>query len=368
MKHRSISIILLFIVSTMLIGIFAGCGEEYPLTQDELDAINNAWGGGGFADSVEEVGLLSGSKYIYRKYGDTIVLGWSSLLTEYSEFTIAGYKFKFPRSGGMRVFSQNTVYKVPEAYEKRLLTDAQIEELWELHNALILHNSEYLLTKAELENINSVWDDGVFAETVGDVEELGGAGAFVYRRFNDCIVLGKFGTEYTPTEIAVAGCTFRFKDSVLKVYRDGRLYTLSDAYGKKYLTKENIEKIYELHNKRILREDNAVSPKQLESINTIWGGNGFAYTAELVAFREKADNVVYAFYNDGDVIVLGKRSVASGNSTVTVAGYTFELPGMEIKVVYDGEITTLEDVYQNGLLTDNQIKDLWKLHTDRILN
>lgn len=170
MKHRSISIILLFIVSAMLIGVFAGCTEteskEYPLTQAELDAINNAWGSGTFAESIEDVGLLSGTEFIYGKYNNSIVLGWSGMLTEYSEFTVAGYKFEFPSSGGMRVYSQNTIYKVPEAYEKKILTDAQIEELWELHNARILHNSEYLLTKAEL----GMYDEYILTEE--DLEEL----------------------------------------------------------------------------------------------------------------------------------------------------------------------------------------------------
>ena len=73
--------------------------KTYPLTQHELDAINKVWHPGKFAESIEDVGLLCGSKFIYGKYDNIIVLGWSGMTAEYSEFTVGGYLFKFPRSG-----------------------------------------------------------------------------------------------------------------------------------------------------------------------------------------------------------------------------------------------------------------------------
>ena len=368
MKKALILITVLIIAVAVSIGAFYGITNstvnngEYPLTLEELNAINKAWSVGSFAETVEEVGYLSGIKYVYAKYENCIVLGSSNMTGEYSECTVLGYLFKFPRNH-MNVYSNGQILKLTEAYDNGLLTDSQIKELWELHNACILKNDDYLVTEEELDVINRVWGEKPFSENIADIESLGGAGAFLYGRFNGCIVLGKFGETDDSNQYMVAGKDFAFSDSVLKVYKDGELYTLPEAYKKKLLNDQNIEKIYELHCTSILRSDAVLTSKRLNRINQAWGGMGFADAVEDVSFRQKANSFVYAFYNSEEIIVLGKISEAAGDSQFTLAGYTFSLSDEIIKVDCNGDLLSLEEAYSRGLLTENQIRELFELNT-----
>ena len=367
MKKALILITVLIIAVAVSIGAFYGITNstvnngEYPLTLEELNAINKAWSVGSFAETVEEVGYLSGIKYVYAKYENCIVLGSSNMTGEYSECTVLGYLFKFPRNH-MNVYSNGKIFELTEAYDNGLLTDSQIKELWELHNACILKNDDYLVTEEELDVINRVWGEKPFSENIADIESLGGAGAFLYGRFNGCIVLGKFGETDDISKYTVAGNEFTFWDSVLKVYKDGKLYTLPEAYKKNLLNDQNIEKIYELHCTSILRSDAVLTSKRLNRINQAWGGMGFADAVEDVSFRQKANSFVYAFYNSEEIIVLGKISEAAGDSEFTVAGYTFRISDVIIKVDCYGELLSLEEVYASELLTENQIRELYDLH------
>lgn len=368
MKKALILITVLIIAVAVSIGAFYGITNstvnngEYPLTLEELNAINKAWSVGSFAETVEEVGYLSGIKYVYAKYEDCIVLGSTNMTGEYSECTVLGYLFKFPRNH-MNVYSNGKIFKLTEAYDNGLLTDSQIKELWELHNACILKNDDYLVTEEELDVINRVWGEKPFSENIADIESLGGAGAFLYGRFNGCIVLGKFGETDDSNQYTVAGKDFAFSDPVLKVYKGGELYTLPEAYKKKLLNDQNIEKIYELHCRSILRSDAVLTSKRLNRINQAWGGMGFADAVEDVSFRQKANSFVYAFYNSEEIIVLGKISEAEGDLQFTLAGYTFSLSDEIIKVDCNGDLLSLEEVYSRGLLTENQIRELYELHT-----
>jgi len=370
-KKRFIAIILVAIV------LFSACTNkegssqnygvaDYPLSQTELDAINEAWDGGNFADSVQDVGYLSGKNYIYGKYGEIIVLGWSGMLAECSEINVSGYLFKFPTNGGIRIYSKGKIYKISEAYENNILSDIHIKELWELHNVHILQNPEYLITESELECINAAWGEKGFAENIADIEKYGGAGSFIYGRYNGCIVIGKYSESAESLEYTVADCKFVFEDSVLKVYLDGQLYALADAYKNKFLTDENIKKISELHDKCIIRKEGALTSEQLQFVNEIWGENGFADKTEDVVFRKKSESFVYAQYND--CIVLGKTIDSGENTEYTISGYKFELPSMVLKVLLINEykLCSLEEAYLSGIFTEVQLYELWKLHNQQI--
>ena len=362
-KPKSISIILLFIVSTLLIGIFSSCAAndkvEYPLTYEELDAINKAFAGG-FANSVEEVGYLDGEKYIYGKYGDAIVFGWSSMVATYYEFAVEDHLFKFPSSQGMQVYHSGEILNVPEAYEKSILTLEQIKELWELHNVHILNNPNYMLTQSELEEINSLWVDGNFASEVSDVEKLSGLGAFVYGRYNGCIVLGKYVLSRVQDDCTVSETEFKLPFSVLLVYKDGELYTLENAYRKKLLHTDDIAEIGENHEKYVNRSDSDLNTKIFQTINSAWGGMLFAAKPADITFRKMSDTFIYGIVDS--CIIVGKKTSIDQTEHITVAGCDFNLPSMSIKIIYEGTVCSLTEAFAIGILTQNQISALCELH------
>ena len=142
-KTRRISIILLFIVSTMLIGIFAGCAgigdpekDKYVLSKAEFDEINDAYRKYLEQSSglVLEEGLTDSRKlmdsYFRGRYSDCIVLKQSTITTDYAQYEVAGYPFA--HGGQLLVIHDSTVYSLTGAYESGLLTDSDIKDLSEI--------------------------------------------------------------------------------------------------------------------------------------------------------------------------------------------------------------------------------------------
>ena len=142
-KTKRISIILLFIVSTILIGIFAGCAgigdtekDKYVLSKAEFDEINDAYRKYLEQSSglVLEEGLTDSRKlmdsYFRGRYSDCIVLKKSSITTDFAQYEVAGYPFA--HGGQLLVIHDSTVYSLTGAYESGLLTDSDIKDLSEI--------------------------------------------------------------------------------------------------------------------------------------------------------------------------------------------------------------------------------------------
>lgn len=144
-KTKRISIILLFIVSTMLIGIFAGCAgigdpdrDKYVLSKAEFDEINDAYRK--YLEQSSGVALEEGltdsrklmDSYFRGRYSDCIVLKKSSITTDYAQYEVAGYPFAY--GGQLLVIHDSTVYSLTGAYESGLLTDSDIKDLSEVIN------------------------------------------------------------------------------------------------------------------------------------------------------------------------------------------------------------------------------------------
>lgn len=181
----------LFPVTMMLINRFAGTAgaDPYSLSRAELDAINEAWGGDGFAESPEDVGYLSGTGFIYGKYDGAIPLGRSSLTAMYAEESVAGCIFKYTTGVSIKVYYEGKIYGLSEAYESGILSAAQIKDIWRKHQINILHNDEdfeddyiygdYLnpieglepLTKSGVSEINALWADR-YPDFEGDIIDI----------------------------------------------------------------------------------------------------------------------------------------------------------------------------------------------------
>ena len=175
-SKRLISIILLFIVSTMLIGIFSACegigndpGDEYvdvfwkytpelePLTQSQADAFNRARfiHDTGMTpeeyiesaseeekerarDTVATSDFLSSQQVKSRPYfgtfNETIVVGSILPLTEGVSYQLGNRILEFSTDVTIYVFNNGKIYDIEEAYEIGLLTDGDIDVIVDRNN------------------------------------------------------------------------------------------------------------------------------------------------------------------------------------------------------------------------------------------
>ena len=176
MKHRSISIILLFIVSAMLIGIFAGCegigndhSDEYvdvfwqytpelePLTKSQIDDFNLAYFIEQYgmtpaeyikaapkdekdeAKNIAESALISDSMhdkdYMYLgTFNGSIVIVIIGNFMEGTVYKLGNLSFETYNGSTGYVYNNGEIYGIEEAYECGLLTDEDAELIVERRN------------------------------------------------------------------------------------------------------------------------------------------------------------------------------------------------------------------------------------------
>ena len=177
-SKQSISIILIFIVSTMLIGIFSACegigndpGDEYvdvfwkytpelePLTQSQADAFNRARfiHATGMTpeeyiesaseeekerarDTVASSDFLSSRKtkdmsmiYLGTFNGSIVVIQLMDLM-EGKEYKLGDYSFSTDQGSADYVYNNGKIYGIEEAYELGILTDEDAAKMVERRN------------------------------------------------------------------------------------------------------------------------------------------------------------------------------------------------------------------------------------------
>ena len=185
MKHRSISVILLFIVSAMLIGIFAGCEgignateaeaaestngmyDEYILTEEDLAELNEAYFQDMFVKAPDYAGkdeaffqklreedskyikfalsvehameryTVPGTHFYFGKYGDCIVVAINTGAQSpgpywYREYFLGEYTFTYSHAT-MLVCYNSMFYNPEDAYEMGLLSDTDVEKMYEVY-------------------------------------------------------------------------------------------------------------------------------------------------------------------------------------------------------------------------------------------
>lgn len=176
MKHRSISIILLFIVSTMLIGLFLACegigddpAVEYvdvfwqytpelePLTKSQIDAFNLAcfiekYGmtpeeyveaapeeekdeARFIADGVVISYSMHDSNYLYLgTFNASIVVLIFGETMEGSVYRLGDYTLEIDQGNTVYVYNAGKIYGIEKAYEAGILTDEDIAVIVDRRN------------------------------------------------------------------------------------------------------------------------------------------------------------------------------------------------------------------------------------------
>ncbi len=401
----------LFPVTMRLINRFAGTAgaDPHSLSRAELDAINDAWGGDGFAETPEEVGYLEGSRFIYGKYDGAIPLGRSSAKDMYAEESVAGCIFKYtPTGAAIRVYYDGKLYRLSEAYESGILSAGQIKDIWRKHQIDILHNDEnfeddyiygdYLdpieglepLTKTKVAEINAAWDalypdfDGALINT----DKLNRGMNYRY--------LGTFDGKIIIWRSEGEGCAitkkigkFEFSHSasfdIIACYSNEFYYANEtdpwivndDLLEVIYSRNEEYEEYYAIH-KDLIDEPYLGELKIVDPSSSYPHNQSSAYALsydevyEIVSNYIKDDDdptkleytySVRCFMKaDGAYAVMldsGRWGAYQWMRHVDVAGYKFIFPDSQQMYIYkDGVFYTLLDAYKRGVVSKDYIASI----------
>lgn len=397
----------LFPVTMMLVNRFAGTAgaDPYSLSRAELDAINEAWGGDGFAESPKDVGYLSGTRFIYGKYDGAIPLARRKDYTAYSEVSVAGCIFKFTSGASIKVYYEGKIFGLSEAYENGILSAAQIKDIWRKHQINILHKDEdfeddyiygdYLnpieglepLTKSGVAEINAAWAalypdfDGALINT----DKLNrGMNHRYLGTFDGMVIIWRSEGEGVAVSKKIGEFEFSHKSSfdIIVCYgnefhflgEDNPWY-FNDMLEMIYSRNKEYEKYYEVHNDLIeepylgeLKIVDPISPSPSpfklsyeEQYKIIM--NYMNYIKDYDEQKLKYSYSVRCFMKaDGAYAVMidsGRWAYYQWMRHVDVAGYKFLFPDSQLMYIYkDGVFYTLLDAYERGVVSKEYIASI----------
>ena len=209
-----------------------------------------------------------GDRY-YGTYNGCIVIFGIGSLDDDKIIEVAGYKITHKYVAAMWVYSNGEFYRIEVAYEKGLLSEADIAAIVEYHNKYqayiesitptpedIVFTLEPLepLSKEKQVEIEKAWEKehdgtGVLQWCYAGEDSWLLWGDKYYGSYGNSIIIfykkGNIGQSHT---IEVAGETFDYYNRFeIYVYNEGVFYTIKEAYEKGILSKENIGNIAEYH-------------------------------------------------------------------------------------------------------------------------
>ena len=158
---------------------------------------------------------------------------------------------------------------------------------------------------------------------------------YEYGNFSGWDVIFEEGQIPAVTTRRVSHYLFRCTSSfTIRAEKDGEVYLLEDAYQNGLLTEDDIAEICRLH--REFMEE---------------GGFGSLY--------EGIED--YGFFGDWYVRFWGQSSV--GKTESDIGGYSFRFPSrFVITAEKDGWEYGLEEVFENGFLTEDDIEEIYYIH------
>lgn len=160
-------------------------------------------------------------------------------------YVIDGLYFYFSSSRVLRVYDGENFYAFNKAYSEEILTNSL------LHTAhRNYHPGHYLeeLSSFDLEMINSAWyrkHGKSYAQTVA---EINGQAKVFYGKYDGAIVLMSVSAEEGASSEFVGGYEFHFPTKCeLWICKNGRYYTLDEAFTEGHLGQEDLDKIILKH-------------------------------------------------------------------------------------------------------------------------
>lgn len=192
-----------------------------------------------------------------------------------------------------------------------------------------------------------------------------------YGIFDDayCVILwdktgGRMGT---VTEVTVAGYRFVYgTPDIIQVYFNEALYDLTTAYENGILDETEIAELYTNYNEKHLK-NKAPSTlteeiKQEIQIARLIEAHGEDY-AEKGQTLSDVYLECYGIFDSAYCVLLrtANITVLPVGKTLTVCGYDFEfgLAQEVMRVYYNGELCDLDEAYENGILDDDEVAELY---------
>ncbi len=297
-------------------------------------------------------------------------------MTVITEETVGEYTFMFSSSNTMKVYCEGDFYGLTKAYENGILDDAEIEELYNYYTEIkwgkIEQDDDPTMELKIERKIQYLFLENTYGEAY---KEYGYMPMDVpiecYGIFDDayCVILwdktgGRMGT---VTEVTVAGYKFVYgTPDVIQVYFNEALYDLTTAYENGILNESEIAELYANYNEKHLKNKVpsalAEEIKQEIQIARLIEAHGEDY-AEKGQTLSDVYIECYGIFDSAYCVLLrtANITVLPVGKTLTVCGYDFEfgLAQEVMRVYYNGELCDLDEAYENGILDDDEVAELY---------
>ena len=395
-----------------------GMYDEYILTEDDLAQINEAYLqymiadfiDDGFEMSEEEIENYRNSRYskfaltveeamlkdpedrfYFGKYGDTFIFSirgteagnWQTYTYELGEYEII-------LSGRAYVVYEYEWLSLGEAYNRRLLSDKDVEKLYEVYCKYIRRNNEnetalygnYLkpikdlepLTVGDLEMINNVSNKDIGVDNLNcNLDAIRYLGTI-----DSYIVLWEYGAADSTHTIGIAGYDFYYGSSFyIFLYANGERVKIEDAYNQGIINDSFVKAVYKRSTEYInyfgsqkIVPKVPITESDLSNINTAWSlkfGEGKIYAASLEDVQ-LGKQETYCYGKFDEVIVFRAKDLSELNGELfteyKVDDCSFELlwPSSQIWVYCNGEIIGLKEASDKNLLSKDELLTVYYRH------
>lgn len=362
-KRKAISIILLFIVSTMLIGVFSACVQTH---EDDTISPDITL----FSQIGNNIPNPKAFSAIYEAIGSEITKTISDASKENSNSTTVNIEI----TTESEVISAHEMTTLPET--KTSLSNLEITPIPE---EVLLNHNTYLspikgleeLSFDMVQEINDAWSEKYGYEYKGDVLiDLDYINRYVSSdrylgTLDRFVVILRSEPLIVETKITVAGYEFYWGSAFnIWLYNDGEFYTLKEAYLDKLINKDFIRLLYYRNiectqyfrpGDGTVRAKEPLTELELAEINQAWCAQ-FGYNEKFV--ESLSDNNYYYYGNyTGCYVFRRKMRTETGGEFIELAGLYMYLPNEYDLFAYKGgTFYTLQNAYTDGLLSIEDIE------------
>ncbi len=338
-------------------------------------------------DVIAEPGDLLGGTFCYGKFDECIVIFSPTMLTVVSSKTIADEVFSYGSSFALYGYHDGMFYSLEEAYEKGFLTKDEVAIAAECHRTIGRYNGlrayyekaiSALIPPEEdtRKSIVEAFSDGgssIEWISLDNKEQFASPHLRSYGDFNGCtVLLMTLQSEDKNTQI-IADSSFEYSyGNQIKVWVKGQFLNIVDAYGQKFITKDMVANISDIHNnsKYLSMNDNANQEFKLKMPSQELQER---FVDEYVAYRDydPEDNptvAIESWYGSfGDIHFLfvfdGQIDYSQAYWTDNVAESSFAYAdGQSILVWVNKQFLTMKQAYEQDLITVDMIKTIENVH------